>query len=218
MTAAGILAANGYLTGALPEDEKEKNTLPPGWQPWSVKIPNPNGDGYSYVKYSQLGAPGMPMALAAIGMEQIKRGKTPDPVRMVQSLGKYTIDQTMLQGFKSILNGIEQPERFGENLLESLVSPSVPLSGLQRQIARSTGMADRDPEGALQALEAQTIATPLHVSVADDQRFYAIGQMGLAWRLGIAPEQIQVAQACPPSGTCLVIEADGTWHWRGATR
>jgi hypothetical protein len=69
----------------------------------------------------------------------------------------------------------------------------------------------------LQALEGQPIATPLHVSVADDQRFYAIGQMGLAWRLGIAPEQIQVARECPSSGTCLIIEQDGRWRWRQAS-
>ncbi|WP_454257602.1 hypothetical protein [Pseudoxanthomonas mexicana] len=66
----------------------------------------------------------------------------------------------------------------------------------------------------MQALEPQRIATPLHVSVADEQRFYAIGQMGLAWRLGIPPEQIHVARECPSSGTCLVIEADGRWRWR----
>lgn len=69
-------------------------------------------------------------------------------------------------------------------------------------------------EATLQALERQPVATPLHVSVADEQRFYAIGQMGLAWRLGIAPEQIAVARECPPSGTCLVIDADGRWRWR----
>lgn len=71
-------------------------------------------------------------------------------------------------------------------------------------------------EATLQALEGQTIATPLHVSVADDQRFYAIGQMGLAWRLGIPPEQIAVARDCPASGSCLIIDTDGRWRWRPA--
>ena len=66
----------------------------------------------------------------------------------------------------------------------------------------------------MQALEPQRIATPLHVSVADEQRFYAIGQMGLARRLGIAPNAIHVAATCPPAGTCLLIERDGRWRWR----
>ncbi|WP_334179482.1 hypothetical protein [Pseudoxanthomonas sp.] len=69
-------------------------------------------------------------------------------------------------------------------------------------------------EATLQSLEQQPVAAPLSVSVADDQRFYAIGQMGLAWRLGLPPEQIHVARECPASGTCLVIDADGQWRWR----
>jgi hypothetical protein len=69
-------------------------------------------------------------------------------------------------------------------------------------------------EATLQALEQKPVATPLHVSVADEQRFYAIGQMGLAWRLGIAPEQIVVARECPSSGTCLIIDGEGRWRWR----
>lgn len=69
-------------------------------------------------------------------------------------------------------------------------------------------------EATLLALERQPVASPLHVSVADDQRFYAIGQMGLAWRLGIAPGAIHVATTCPPTGPCLVIERNGRWRWR----
>ena len=70
-------------------------------------------------------------------------------------------------------------------------------------------------ESMLQALESQpSPAMPLHVSVADEQRFYAIGALGLAWRLDIPPESISVARECPPTGTCLVIEDDGRWHWR----
>lgn len=69
-------------------------------------------------------------------------------------------------------------------------------------------------EATLHALEQQPVAAPLHVSVADDQRFYAIGQMGLAWRLGLPPEHIHVARECPATGTCLVIEQDGRWRWR----
>lgn len=69
-------------------------------------------------------------------------------------------------------------------------------------------------EATLQALASQRIPTPLHVSVADEQRFYAIGHVGLAWRLGLRPEQVQVAPACPATGACLVIGADGRTRWR----
>jgi hypothetical protein len=69
-------------------------------------------------------------------------------------------------------------------------------------------------ETTLQALARQPVATPLHVQVADEQRFYAIGQMGLAWRLGVAPDTIRRVRECPPSGACLVIDADGRWRLR----
>jgi len=69
-------------------------------------------------------------------------------------------------------------------------------------------------EATLQALERQPVAAPLPVAVADEQRFYAIGPMGLAWRLGLPADAVRVAPECPPTGTCLVIAADGRWQWR----
>ncbi|SDQ24693.1 hypothetical protein SAMN05428982_0268 [Pseudoxanthomonas sp. CF385] len=70
-------------------------------------------------------------------------------------------------------------------------------------------------EATLQALERQpTPATPLHVAVADEQRFYAIGGWGLAWRLDVPLQSISVARECPSTGTCLIIESDGRTHWR----
>jgi len=72
-------------------------------------------------------------------------------------------------------------------------------------------------EATLQALEKQPVpATPLHVSVTDEQRFYAIGGWGLAWRLGVPLQDISVARECPPAGTCLVIDDDGSARWREA--
>ena len=72
-------------------------------------------------------------------------------------------------------------------------------------------------ESTLQALERQSApATPLHVSVADEQRFYAIGAWGLAWRLGIPLQSIGIARECPTTGPCLVIDDQGVVRWREA--
>jgi len=69
----------------------------------------------------------------------------------------------------------------------------------------------------LQALERQPPpALPLHVSVADEQRFYAIGAWGLAWRLGIPLQSIGIARECPATGPCLVIDDQGVVQWREA--
>ena len=72
-------------------------------------------------------------------------------------------------------------------------------------------------EATLQALERQSPpALPLHVSVADEQRFYAIGAWGLAWRLGIPLQSIGIARKCPATGPCLVIDDQGVVRWREA--
>jgi len=70
-------------------------------------------------------------------------------------------------------------------------------------------------ESLLQDLERQPVPAPMHVAIRDEHRFYALGQAGLAWRLGIAPGDIRVATRCPASARhCLVIDETGRWHWR----
>ncbi|WP_337245056.1 hypothetical protein [Luteimonas sp. gir] len=71
-----------------------------------------------------------------------------------------------------------------------------------------------EAETLLLALQMQGVSGPFNVSVVDSQRFYAIGQMGLAWRLGLSPEQIQVGGDCPAIGHCLEFSLDGRWRWR----
>ncbi|MFT4257092.1 MAG: hypothetical protein QM599_09075 [Pseudoxanthomonas sp.] len=70
-------------------------------------------------------------------------------------------------------------------------------------------------EAVLRELETKNVRAPLHLSVDDDQRFYAIGQHGLAWRLHLRPEDIARVEACTAqTPNCLRIEADGSWSLR----
>ena len=67
----------------------------------------------------------------------------------------------------------------------------------------------------LSDLEKETITPPLFVLPADHQRFYAIGAAGLAWRLGLNPQDVHVVSSCPDRTVrCLVIAADGQWFWK----
>ena len=65
----------------------------------------------------------------------------------------------------------------------------------------------------MQQLAGQQLKAPLWVIVADEQRFYAVGAHGLAWRLELPLEQVHVVEACPTrgSGTCLQMDAEGRW-------
>jgi len=156
MGIGSALAANGHLTGAMPTDTTERSTLPPGWQPYSVKIDTPGGP--AYVKYSNLGPIGVPLALAASTHDAIRSGQPMDPTaiggRFVGGFGRYMVDSTMLQSMSNLLDAINQPERKGENFLESIASQFAPYGGLGRQLDRALGTSPRDPHGILDAMEA----------------------------------------------------------------
>lgn len=69
-------------------------------------------------------------------------------------------------------------------------------------------------ESVFRDLQASPVRAPLFVQIADAQRFYAIGDYGLAWRLGLKPEDIRHVDVCPAdANNCLVIDADGRWRW-----
>lgn len=71
-------------------------------------------------------------------------------------------------------------------------------------------------ESLLQDLERRRIEQPLWVAVRDAQRFYAVGQYGLAWRLHLPVESIHLAGSCPATARqCLRIDDDGAWHLEG---
>lgn len=148
----GGYALGDHLTGAAPSDPLERSTQPPGWQPYSVKI------GDKYIKYSQLGPMGVPLAVAAATHDAQRAGLPQDPSsvagRFAGGLGRYMADQTMLQGMSNLIDAITQPERKGENFIEGMSTQFAPYAALGRQVDRALGTNPRDPHGVLDALEA----------------------------------------------------------------
>ncbi|MCL4532455.1 MAG: hypothetical protein M1582_04595 [Actinobacteria bacterium] len=157
MGVATSLAAQGFLTGAYPEDARERGVLPPGWQPWSVRIPHSDGSA-TYVSYQNLGPIGVPLALASLLGQDMAKGKaapTPEYLgKIVASMAKYMSDQTFLRGIGDLVKAIDQPGRYAENLVESLATQIVPYGSLQRQLTRALDMGTRDPKGAMEAILA----------------------------------------------------------------
>lgn len=73
-------ASNGYVTGALPRDQKLRNTLPPGWQPYSFVLrdesdENPwpvDRDGNKLPLYNAKGIPNGPLKYVSYsGLEPV---------------------------------------------------------------------------------------------------------------------------------------------------
>jgi hypothetical protein len=150
---ADQLAEHGYLTAAMPDDARERSMLPPGWQPWSLRVPTADGGG-TYVSFKNLGPLAYPLAMGAAIGEMRKRGKPPDVGTVIKGTANFFVDQSFLQGMDRMLDAITQPERYGEAFLESLVAPVAPASALTRQLDQAIGMANRDPDNALQAFVA----------------------------------------------------------------
>lgn len=160
MGAATMLAANGLMTGAYPDDDAERSTLPQGWQPWSLRIPS--GDGAVYVEIKNLGPWAIPLAIGAVAGEAYKRGGDvpgETAVKAVKTVGRYMQDQTFLQGLNNIIKAIEEPDRYAENISEGMAASFMPAGALQRQVDRALGNAQRDPHGALEALLATSPLT-----------------------------------------------------------
>lgn len=67
-------------------------------------------------------------------------------------------------------------------------------------------------ESTLRELERSAPRAPLSVEVEDEQRFYAVGAHGLAWRLGLSPADVRIVPACPADAACLRVRADGSWQ------
>ena len=62
---AAHLTTQGRLTGALPDDQKERQALPPGWQPYSIVLRGANfpkdADGEDLPLYDEYGRPNGPL-------------------------------------------------------------------------------------------------------------------------------------------------------------
>jgi LysM repeat protein len=165
MTGATILGAGGFLTADYPEDQKERSTLPEGWRPWSLIVPQPNNK-VAYVAYSQLGNLGTPLAAAAILGQAQKKGQlvSLDTLgKVAMGVAKYSVDQSTLRGMNDVLNAIVQGDRFGENFIEGVAGQFQLYGGAQRQIIQAQGIAARDVHGALDALLAGNILTTQQV-------------------------------------------------------
>jgi hypothetical protein len=69
-------------------------------------------------------------------------------------------------------------------------------------------------EATFQSLAGESVGPSLWVRADDPQRFYAMGEAGLSWRLGLQPGSVHLVDACPEnSEQCLVIDREGRWSW-----
>ena len=170
MYKVGQYAMDGRITGAFPRDEKQREALPPGWQPYSFVL---KGEGFpeNMPLYDAFGAPNGPLlyvsyagfepvgGLIAIAADTVQRANMTDDPALQQNYAsaamiataEYYKELPMLQGiadFVAFTDGYD-----GAKLLRSYAESSTPvglpnpLSSMQRMIQRlmdPTGVRPRE--------------------------------------------------------------------------
>lgn len=195
LAGATSLGANGYLTGGIPSDPSEKSSLEPNWQPYSLVVPHADGSK-TYIKYSNLGPVGVPLAAGAIlgdalktAQRQGEQGLPIDPgslaFRMAGGMGRYMVDQTMLQGLANVVDAISDPERKSQNFAEGLVTQFAPYAALGRQLDRALGTGPRDTREGYQGLLDAVLASYPGLSAGVPQRLDPLGRNVEATQTGL---------------------------------
>jgi len=130
------LISEGHITGGGPKDSNKRATLyRTGWQPYSAKV------GDKYYSYSRFEPVGTIVGMTA-DLHDVISGSTFTKAEektvnqlageIAFSFSKNLISKTFMQGFTSLLDGLQDPERYGENLIGKLggsVIPSVVGAG-----------------------------------------------------------------------------------------
>ena len=162
-------AATGRITGSMPRSEKQRNLLPPGWQPYSIVFRDqtnkedwldsegdllplydvnglPNGP-LKYIKYAGLEPVGAVLGIAADVVERQRR--TDDPLQrenIATAAAMATMDYfqnlPFLQSIGDITKAIEYSnlDYLTSGPLGNMIGiVPLPYASAQRTIARGTG-------------------------------------------------------------------------------
>ena len=122
-----MLASEGYITGGGPKEKTKREALMrTGWQPYSF---HPNDNYYGFNRFEPLGSI-LGMAADLQEMSVNKYGTEGEKQhlagKIAMSITKNLTSKTFLSGLSNIIDGISDPERYGENVVNQLVGSVVP--------------------------------------------------------------------------------------------
>ncbi|MFB1632487.1 hypothetical protein [Pseudomonas sp. AP-1] len=131
MIGAGALAQAGYITGAGPDDRKEREALmATGWRPHSIKV------GDTYYEYNRLDPFAQWLSLASDLATQDYQHKDAGDLAasVLGSLVNNTINKTYMQGLSDFVEFLQDPKRNGEwytrRMAGTLAQPVTLLSNI----------------------------------------------------------------------------------------
>jgi hypothetical protein len=148
------MAKDGGLTGGGLFDKEERGTkTAAGWQPYSIRI------GDTYYSYQRIEPVAKVLGIAAdlVEMLESKKLDEADSLKAAGMLallfGNATISTTYLSGLANVINGVTDPDRYGEAILEQYASSVVP-----KAIGQTAAMMDsekREVDGVVDAIQSQ---------------------------------------------------------------
>jgi hypothetical protein len=146
------LAAAGFVTGSGPSDPKERAVkYLTGWQPNSVRI------GDVYYSFGRLEPLGTLMGISASAYELAKVMTQLEADKLgalvLAAISKNLVDKTWTQGPASLIEAIQDSDRYAEGYIRKLVGSVVPT--LSAQVAREMDPILREAQTMLDAIRAR---------------------------------------------------------------
>lgn len=149
------LAATGRLTGAPPDDPGEREEFyAQGKLANAVKI------GKYWVRYVLFQPFSVPMSAVANAWNTFKASKQDEGAAQeamaaaVAGAGASVLDQSFLSGLGTILDAVNDPQRYAGRWLSLFAQGFVPLSGLMRNITQAGDPVVRRPQGVAESVKA----------------------------------------------------------------
>jgi hypothetical protein len=149
---AGYMAAQGLITGQGPDEPKARGIMyQSGWQPYSFKI------GDNYYSFSRLEPLAMLLGVSADFVELAKYA-TDEEAKSVAalimgSLAKNVTSKTFLSGLSSLIEAIQDPDRYGQQYIQQMTGTVVPTG--VAQVAKVTDPYLREARTVLENIKSR---------------------------------------------------------------
>jgi hypothetical protein len=181
------------ITGAGPKDKTRRNALyATGWMPYSVKI----GDTYySYGRLEPLASIiGMTADFIEIQKEKQSEKMNLDDVasEVAYSIGRNATSKTFLQGFSNMVQAISDPQRYGEDWIQSLAGSVVP--NVVATAARSADEKYRQVDDVRETIMSRIPKVSEMLTQRRDAFGREIDRPGNFWTRFISPIQYSAAK------------------------
>jgi hypothetical protein len=150
MVGAGALAQAGYITGAGPDDKKEKAALlAKGWRPYSIKV------GDTYYEYNRLDPFSQWLGLASdlSTMDYQHKDAADLAATALGSLVNNTVNKTYMQGVSNLVEFLQDPKRNGAWYFRQMGSTVAQPVTLMSNIASERDPYAREQNSVLDAIK-----------------------------------------------------------------